>query len=435
MQIKMGGLECKILTFLGKHEHGVEEIGFLVDESDDLIGGEGQVNHTLLMFWTHLLDWQKTHTVEVRQHRWSSLKLRSSQKSKLTSMMISSSPRIQEFWTYAQLATGSEFPKLVQKPRLFERVKRAHRDSLRRSAVEIANAEYEREAQVAVEIPGPRRQPSARALHNLIHIPYRDWCQLCISTRARGDYQHSVADPEAALERDRPTIQVDFYFCEGNDERKTVSEAKAILLLVDVWTRYTHVEPMEKKSARAVGEEISRFAGMVGHVGMIELEGDNEHVLVAGMELCKSVGAKHGFPTTISLNKSYSKSRTGVAERTIQTVRNLQKTLVAQLEHEIQCKLPSPLLECSPCILALQQPVPHPFHYQSPAFSGGTWQTFPRSHHLLRAESFRIDGPWQQIEADVEAGGLAWPRWSRSRCDCNHASNYNQDQICEKDCS
>ena len=52
----MGGLECKILTFLGKHEHGVEEIGFLVDESDDLIGGEGQVNHTLLMFWTHLLD-------------------------------------------------------------------------------------------------------------------------------------------------------------------------------------------------------------------------------------------------------------------------------------------------------------------------------------------------------------------------------------------
>jgi hypothetical protein len=97
---------------------------------------------------------------------------------------------------------------------------------------------------------------------------------------------------------------------------------------------------MEKKSARAVGEEISRFAGMVGHVGMIELEGDNEHVLVAGMELCKSVRAKHGFPATISLNKSYSKSRTGVAERTIQTVRNLQKTLVAQLEHEIQCKLP-----------------------------------------------------------------------------------------------
>ena len=64
---------------------------------------------------------------------------------------------------------------------------------------------------------------------------------------------------------------------------------------------------------------------------------------------------------------------------------------------------PSPLLECSPCILALQ-PVPHPFHYQSHAFSGGTWQTLPRSHHLLPAESFRTDGPWQQIQADVEAG-------------------------------
>jgi len=220
-------------------------------------------------------------------------------------------------------------------------VKRVHTDSLRRSAVEIANAEYEKEAQVAVKIPGPSEQPSARerALHNLTHIPYRDWCQFCISTRARGDYQHSVADLEAALERDRPTIQVDFYFCEGKDETNTMSEAKAILLLVDVWTRYTHVEPMEKKSAGAVGEAISRFAGMVMNVGTIELAGDNEHVLVAGMELCKSVRAKHGFPATISLNKSYSKARTGVAERTIQTVRNFQKTLVAQLEHEIQCKL------------------------------------------------------------------------------------------------
>ena len=51
--IKMGGLECEILTFLGKHEHGIEAIGVLVDESDDFIG-EGQNNHTLLMFWTHL---------------------------------------------------------------------------------------------------------------------------------------------------------------------------------------------------------------------------------------------------------------------------------------------------------------------------------------------------------------------------------------------
>ena len=40
--IKMGGLECEILTLLGKHEHGVEQIGVLVDESDDFIGGEGQ---------------------------------------------------------------------------------------------------------------------------------------------------------------------------------------------------------------------------------------------------------------------------------------------------------------------------------------------------------------------------------------------------------
>lgn len=336
----MGGLECEILTFLGKHEHGVEEIGVLVDESDDFIGGEGQEQ-------PHLADVldpppglaEDPHSggeaapmefIEVEEFPEEQTHLHDDFITTKNSGIL-------------DLRTACHWIGVSQagsKTRLFECVKKAHRDSLRRSAVEIANAEYEREAQVAVKIPRRRRLPSARALHNLIHIPYRDWSQLCISTKARGDYQHSVANPEAALERDRPTIQVDFYFCEGKDERKTVSEAKAILLLVDVWTRYTHVEPMEKKSARAVGEEIFRFAGMVGHVRTIELAGDNEHVLVAGMELCKSVRAKHGFPTTISLNKSYSKSKIGVAERTIQKLRNLQKTLVAQLEHEIQCKLP-----------------------------------------------------------------------------------------------
>ena len=180
-------MECEILTFLGKHEHGVEEIGVLVDESDDFIGGESQEQ-------PHLADVLDPHPglaesphgggeaapmelIEVEEFPEEQVHL-------YDDFIITKKSRILYLRTACHWLGVS---RARSKTRLFERVKRAHTDSLRRSAVEIANAEYEREAQVAVEIPGPREQPSARerALHNLTHIPYRDWCQFCISTRAK----------------------------------------------------------------------------------------------------------------------------------------------------------------------------------------------------------------------------------------------------------
>ena len=144
-----------------------------------------------------------------------------------------------------------------------------------------------------------------------------------------------MADPEDAALRARPTVQADFFFCEERSE-----ETKYILLMVDTWTRYIHAEPLKVRNKRSVGEAMARFLGNLGYSENVEVAVDNEPVLVAGMEFCKEVRLRLGLSTVVTRNKNYDKSRTSTAERMIQTVRNLQKTLIHQLEDEIQCKIP-----------------------------------------------------------------------------------------------
>ena len=73
----------------------------------------------------------------------------------------------------------------------------------------------------------------------------------------------------------------------------------------------------------------------------MEIAFDNEPVLVAGVAFCKAARAKNGFGTIVSPNKSYDKGRTGVAERFVQTIRGLQKTLLCHVEAEIKATIPS----------------------------------------------------------------------------------------------
>ena len=98
-----------------------------------------------------------------------------------------------------------------------------------------------------------------------------------------------------------------------------------ILLMVDTWTRYVHAEPLKIRNRKSVGEAMARFLGNLGYTENVEVAVDNEPVLVAG---------------TITTNKHYDKARTSVAERMVQTVRNLQKALILQLEESIGCRLP-----------------------------------------------------------------------------------------------
>ena len=152
-------------------------------------------------------------------------------------------------------------------------------------------------------------------------------------TRSRGDYHAHVSDPADDAQREFPTVQCDFYHMEPGKEGAVVA-----LLMVDVWTRFVTVEPLKQRNT--VGEALCKFLRVLGRTDEVEICGDNEPVLVAGMEFCKAARQKAGMKTTVSKNKPYDKGRTGVAERFIQTVRRLQNTLLSQVETEIQAKIP-----------------------------------------------------------------------------------------------
>ena len=67
---------------------------------------------------------------------------------------------------------------------------------------------------------------------------------------------------------------------------------------------------------------------------------DNETVLAAGVKMVQVIRANQGLPTTPQRDKMYSKSRTSLAERTIQTVRVQGKCLIAFLEDKMKMKNP-----------------------------------------------------------------------------------------------
>ena len=241
--------------------------------------------------------------------------------------------------TIRDLKTGCRWVGVSQsgsKVRMFDRIVQAHLQALKRSEAEVAMELYSSEQKdpSLAEVP---RQPSVREreLHETTHIPYRAWCPHCVATRARGDYHAGVADPGDSALREHPTVQADFFYCE---ERK--EDAKYILLMVDTWTRYVHAEPLKVRNRKSVGEAMARFLGNLGYTENVEVAVDNEPVLVAGMECCRDIRLRLGLSTTITTNKHYDKARTSVAERMVQTVRNLQKTLILQLEESIGCRLP-----------------------------------------------------------------------------------------------
>ena len=137
-----------------------------------------------------------------------------------------------------------------------------------------------------------------------------------------------------------PRSKLVFSFCQNRDKVECSLGVKPILLMVDSWTRYAHAKPTKPKKAKTVGSAMPRFMGSLVYFGAVEVCVDNEKVLVSGMEFFKQVRARQGFSTTVTTNCNYSKDHTSICERTIQTVRKLQKTLVMQLEEAIKSKTP-----------------------------------------------------------------------------------------------
>ena len=67
-----------------------------------------------------------------------------------------------------------------------------------------------------VEVKAPRQPTEVeRALHELTHIPFRSWCDFCLSCKSKSDAQRQVAD-EPEGRREVPAIQLDYAYGLGS---------------------------------------------------------------------------------------------------------------------------------------------------------------------------------------------------------------------------
>ena len=111
------------------------------------------------------------------------------------------------------------------------------------------NAEQETEDRSAVKpkmlkVPGEPSE-NERRLHELTHLPYRDWCEHCV--KSKGRQSHAVKK-----KNDRqPVIQIDFSFmATENDLPK-----RTILNATDVQTGYSMAVVLPSKGGR---KEVSK---------------------------------------------------------------------------------------------------------------------------------------------------------------------------------
>eukprot|EP00435_Cladocopium_sp_Y103_P027217 s1403_g6.t1 len=213
------------------------------------------------------------------------------------------------------------------KQRMFSRIQRARDQAIKRSMVEAAQEQYKRDVPEVHPVPVPP-QPSEKekSEHMLTHTPLKPWCEYCVMSRSRANQHPHVSDPAQDAQREHPTVQCDFFFMEAGKE-----DAVVALLMVDVWSRYVSVMPLKPRNTQTVGNALVKFLSEVGRVEKTEIAGDNEPVLAAGMRFCQRTRQQLGLETILTWNRTYEKTRTSVAERfVLQTVRGLQKTLVAR---------------------------------------------------------------------------------------------------------
>ena len=213
------------------------------------------------------------------------------------------------------------------KTKIFNRIRDAYEQSLKRRALEVARQDY------AKLCPEPRFvdapvQPTEkeRKLHEVTHLPFKRWCSFCVMGKSKANIKYA-SDPADVAVRTNPTVQVDIFF-------QTASNS--LLLCVDVWSKFIQVQPLKNKNQGVIGEAIAEFLATLGHYETVELAYDSEPVLAAGARMAKLIRSNNGLHTILQAGKFYDKARTSLAERCIQPVRAQAKTIIAHVQDRAQ---------------------------------------------------------------------------------------------------
>ena len=183
----------------------------------------------------------------------------------------------------------------------------------------LADDEPHVEAQRAKGLRQPRKPtPQEVHEHELTHLPYRDWCPICVQGRGR---QHNYKTPRIR----QPVVQVDFAYIKTNQEPLPT----AVLTAVDATTQLCMACLVPDKSSMTdyMINNLQAFILECGRTNGI-LQSNNEDTLNT---LLKATAAKLGS-VTVRHSPAYSSNSRGSVERLHRTLLGQIRTFKAQVE-------------------------------------------------------------------------------------------------------
>ena len=187
-----------------------------------------------------------------------------------------------------------------------------------------------KELQRPVNQPGIPAEPTEEEVreHNMTHIPFKPWCELCIAHKSRQDKHHR----EDHTSSEHSVVSFDFGYADrGTDE------TLILLCIHDRHTKMMHAVPTPSKGGRSLpylSAELCRFVTWLGYQEVC-LRTDNEPATLSLLEACRKALKGLGVHTMVELVVPGNKEANGAAEVTVQTIRNQANLLIEQIERAV----------------------------------------------------------------------------------------------------
>ncbi|CAJ1425309.1 unnamed protein product [Effrenium voratum] len=238
------------------------------------------------------------------------------------------------------------------KAKLLERLRAYYTDLEARLAADTASKLFKEQERPAAQPPKPRIPNRAeRELHDLTHVPYQSWCEVCTMSRGKEDKFAGISDEQA--ERPRPVVQLDFGYGRtapaGNDgeatgavqaEEDDPSELGKMLVATDSHTKSLIAVAVSGKGAQSLRqctEAIVRHSMQLGFGGLV-VQADGEPSTKQLLKSVQEARRRLGLSTEIRLSGTDQHQSNGAAERAIQTIRRLANTYRKSLEQKIEAQ-------------------------------------------------------------------------------------------------
>jgi len=172
----------------------------------------------------------------------------------------------------------------------------------------------------------PEPSQAEKDIHDLVHIPYKDWCPLCVSFKARQD-RHPSRDHATSF---NSVVSFDFgYASRGGDQDKLT-----VLFAHDRFTGAMIGIPTPAKGGKYMpylGTELARFVVSTGHNPMT-LRCDNEPSTLALLDTVSKALRAVSVNTNVETSAPHDHQANGAAEVTVQVIRQQAALLLRQLE-------------------------------------------------------------------------------------------------------